>query len=226
MAVTVIRDAVNGRSFSAEPGHRMYLYSESGRLAFAVDFAPSEIDYGGMAMNWAEAKRSGDKPLLLHEDMPLRTMSFDFMISDKYDMQQPQTSKIAILRGMGRSFERFLVAFSSSEQGLWRVKDLKVKSEARAEDGDEITRATVSITLAEASDPAPAVGPISKPPPKPPTPPAPVRRTHTVRKGDTLWAIAKRYYNNATLWPRLYDANRKIIRDPHWIYPGQRLIIP
>lgn len=225
MAVTIIRDAVNGRSFSAEGGHRMYLYSETGRLAFAVDVAPQEIDYGGFAMEWADAERSGDKPLKLHKGMPLYSMSFDFMVTDKIDLQSPQTSKVALLKQMGRSFERFLVSFSSAEQGLWRIDDLKVKSEMRSADSDDITRATVSITLVEASDPAPAVGPISRPPPPPPAPPV-VRRTHVVVRGDCLWNIAKRYYNNATLWPRIYDANRSQIRDPHWIYPGQRFIIP
>ena len=51
-------------------------------------------------------------------------------------------------------------------------------------------------------------------------------RTHTVVVGEHLWALAGRYYSNHFLWRRLEEANRAIIKYPHWIYPGQVLIIP
>jgi LysM repeat protein len=223
--LTVIRDVVNSRTFNAPGGRRMYLYSESGRLALAVDIAPREIEYGGLAQDWAQADRSGIKPLLLHSATPLRTMSFSFMLTDKFDMFAPQTGQFAALRDIAGTFERVLVRYSGTEQGLWRITDLSVSSELRTPDTSEITRASVSITLTEASDPAPAVGPVSSPPPPPPAPP-PVRRTHRVVSGDTLWGIAKRYYGNGALWPRVFDANRNLIKDPHWIYPGQVFTVP
>lgn len=227
MAVTVVRDAIGGRKFNivGEAETRMLLYSESGKLALAVDVAPQEIDYGGWAMDWAEAERSGNKPLLLHKGLELTTMAFDFMLLDKIDMQAPQTTKLARLREVARTYERVLVAFSVAEQGLWRITDLSVKSQTRAADDDSVTRAQISVTLTEASDPAPAVGPISRPPAPPPAPP-PVRRTYRVVRGDTLWGISYRFYRRGSLWPRIYDANRRIIRDPHWIFPSQVLVIP
>jgi LysM repeat protein len=223
--LTVIRDAANSREFTAPAGSRMYLYSESGRLALAIDIAPQEIEYGGLAHDWASADRSGRTPLLLHSSTPLTTMSFSFMITDRFDMHAPQTTKIAILRDVARTKERVLVRFSGSEQGLWRITDLSLSSQLRDPVANEITRATVSITLTEASDPAPAVGPVSKPPPPPPAP-APVGRTHTVVRGNTLWGLAKSYYGNGALWPRIFDANRGKIKDPHWIHPGQVFTIP
>ena len=48
---------------------------------------------------------------------------------------------------------------------------------------------------------------------------------HTVVPGDTLWDIAAIYYNDNFEWPTIYDANSGQIADPHWIYPGQVLII-
>ena len=48
---------------------------------------------------------------------------------------------------------------------------------------------------------------------------------HTVVPGDTLWDIAAMYYNDNYEWPTIYDANSGQIADPHWIYPGQVLII-
>ena len=51
---------------------------------------------------------------------------------------------------------------------------------------------------------------------------------YTVRRGETLPQIAARneIYNNASLWPLIYRANRDQIRDPKHLWPGQILKIP
>lgn len=51
-------------------------------------------------------------------------------------------------------------------------------------------------------------------------------REHVVRKGDTLWDLAKLYLTNPFLWPLLYEANRGTVEDPNLIYPNERLVIP
>lgn len=56
--------------------------------------------------------------------------------------------------------------------------------------------------------------------------PAQAERTHTVVQGDYLWKLAKRYYDNHFRWKAIYAANTKIVKDPHWIYPKQVLMIP
>ncbi|MCS7312193.1 MAG: LysM peptidoglycan-binding domain-containing protein [Acidobacteria bacterium] len=48
---------------------------------------------------------------------------------------------------------------------------------------------------------------------------------HIVEKGDTLWDLAGKYLNNPFLWPQIWELN-KYIKDPHWIYPGDPLILP
>lgn len=221
--VTVIRDASGRTAAVATRANRMHILSESGKFALLVDYAPREIEYGGLALDWAQAERSGERPLLLQKAVPLRTMNFSFLMADR-SMQRPQTSKIAQLVALSGTTERVVVRFSATEQGLWRITECKVSSEFRTDATDEVARATVSLTLTQASDPAAAVGPLSKP--KPPAKPKKVSRTHTVKKGDTLWGIAKKYYGNGSLWPRIFDANRSKIKDPHWIYPGQKFTIP
>ncbi len=45
----------------------------------------------------------------------------------------------------------------------------------------------------------------------------------TIVKGDTLWQLSKKYYNNPNMWINFRSYND--FTDPHWIYPGEKLII-
>jgi LysM repeat protein len=51
-------------------------------------------------------------------------------------------------------------------------------------------------------------------------------RTYTVRHGDTLYGIAKRFYGHGRYWHALYQANRSKINRPDLIFAGQVLTIP
>ncbi|HPS57555.1 MAG TPA: LysM peptidoglycan-binding domain-containing protein [Spirochaetota bacterium] len=48
------------------------------------------------------------------------------------------------------------------------------------------------------------------------------------RKKDTdcLWRISQKVYNDASLWPLIYVANRDQIKNPDLIFPGQKFKIP
>ena len=51
-------------------------------------------------------------------------------------------------------------------------------------------------------------------------------RYHTVQKKDTLYSLARQYYNDQHRWKDIYEANRSEISDPNKIRIGQRLVIP
>ncbi|NHZ73734.1 MAG: peptidoglycan-binding protein LysM [Nitrospirae bacterium] len=54
----------------------------------------------------------------------------------------------------------------------------------------------------------------------------PEAQFHTVEAGDTLSAIAQKYYGNSMKYPVIFEANKPMLSDPDKIYPGQVLRIP
>lgn len=83
--------------------------------------------------------------------------------------------------------------------------------------------------------------PIVVPPtPKPPPPATKPYRIHIVSKwnaqGSSLWSIALKYYGNGNRWPEIYAANKKgitrvdgqpgFIINPHYLRPGDRVLVP
>jgi NitT/TauT family transport system substrate-binding protein len=49
---------------------------------------------------------------------------------------------------------------------------------------------------------------------------------YTVKVGDTLSHLADRFYGKALKWPKIYEANREVIKNPDYIYVGQKITIP
>ncbi|THU05402.1 peptidoglycan-binding protein LysM [Lampropedia puyangensis] len=58
------------------------------------------------------------------------------------------------------------------------------------------------------------------------TNPEPEAQYHDVVRGDTLSAIAKKYYGDANKYPVIFEANKPMLSHPDKIYPGQKLRIP
>ncbi len=50
--------------------------------------------------------------------------------------------------------------------------------------------------------------------------------THTVKTGDTLWDLAQTYLKNPFRWPDIFRRNTDVVKNPHWIYPGEVIRIP
>lgn len=64
------------------------------------------------------------------------------------------------------------------------------------------------------------------------------KTNYTIKSGDTLWALAKYFYGNGSLYTKIYEANKSVIEsvakqrgrnsssNGHWIYPGTKITIP
>ena len=64
-------------------------------------------------------------------------------------------------------------------------------------------------------------------------------KSYTVKSGDCLWNIAKKFYGSGAKYTVIYNANKTVIENTakkyrngkgssngHWIYPGTKLTIP
>lgn len=116
------------------------------------------------------------------------------------------------------------------EEDADNAYDIKVSLKFRQYD----QYGTVSETIPNNSNPSnPNKQPVSNP-----TKPVVKNETYTVKSGDTLWNISKKFYGTSDKWKTIYDANKTLIEktaqkhgrksssNGHYIYPGTKLIIP
>lgn len=93
------------------------------------------------------------------------------------------------------------------------TKTIKVETEAK--------KTTAAVT--QQTQTAPKAATVTN---ERPATTAPKATTYTVKKGDCLWNIAKKYLGNGAKYNLIYNANKDKIKSPNLIYVGQVLTIP
>ncbi|HEY2989174.1 MAG TPA: ABC transporter substrate-binding protein [Candidatus Binatia bacterium] len=73
----------------------------------------------------------------------------------------------------------------------------------------------------EKAPPAPAAAKSAPPPPE-----KSASQEYAIALGDTLSRLAQKNYGDATKWPKIYEANKQTIKNPNYIYVGQKIVIP
>lgn len=51
-------------------------------------------------------------------------------------------------------------------------------------------------------------------------------KTHVVQQGDSFYKLAVKYYNDGAKWNKIFDANKRILKNQKSLKLGQELIIP
>ncbi len=178
---------------------------------------------------------------------PLETISFEFLLpSVKYPFAQYKSGFLAPtifieylkkLKTDKKPFQ-FIVTRQLPNGKVLHVTNLKVSLENLEfnESADNGFDTTVSVELREYRTPQTVVTKLVKagtavvgtvqgvresnnsPEPKTGT------KKYTVKKGDTLWAIAKKYYGDGSKYSKIAKENKLV--DPNKISIGQVLIIP
>lgn len=220
--------------FYSPPGFhpKMTIATDSG-LKVTVPLAPQQVQHDGFGPAYTALPRPGRKPMILSDGPEARSHQFDLTVINTRDPEANVEEVLAQLERIRASGARCTISLSRLEQGLWRMSALTITSAARQHYTNAITRATVSLTFLEVLDPVVAVGPltggavVAPATPAPSTPAAqaaPAPEQHTVARGETLSAIAVRYYGRADRYRDIAAASN--VSNPNLIHPGQVLTIP
>jgi NitT/TauT family transport system substrate-binding protein len=94
------------------------------------------------------------------------------------------------------------------------IMEAKTKTVGAEEKAKPVSRQIPASTEKAATSPVTAMAP------------KPGAQEYLVKLGDTLSKLSERFYNSPYRWEKIYEANKDSLKNPHYIYVGQKLIIP
>jgi LysM repeat protein len=140
------------------------------------------------------------------EELKVSKKPFQFIVSRKMP-----DGKLLFDNNMTVSMESYTIK-EQAKQGFDLIVSIKLKQYRQF--GTKIVKVienTASVTKEREQTNSPA--------PKKET-------TYTVKKGDCLWNIAKKFYGKGSMYTKIYEANKNKIKNPNIIQVGQVLTIP
>jgi LysM repeat protein len=203
---------------------------KSGRLVLPIRITSPKVAHSNIEPDWQQIPRLGDQPLQRKGNPRMRQMRVDIILTVDNGHIENQLSTLYLIAN--NSTPCTLGNMGSLEQGFWWITAMPITSETREFGTNRITRATVALTFTMAALNSYQLPTATSAKPIKPTPtgstthaPTPTRpKTYTVKSGDTLTAIAARFYGDPDKYAAIAAANK--IRNPNLIYPGQRLTLP
>jgi nucleoid-associated protein YgaU len=186
-----------------------------------------EVTHSNLERNWTQVARPGAVPFLRDAGPKLR--SWQITATLYADLQDVAGDLDTIVHGHAQA-DRLTVTYGRLEAVEAVLTRVSIHTIARIPGTNEPRWAELELEFterpADLKQVVPAAAPSSAPPPPPaaPSPSAPKARTVTVKRGDTLFAIAQRVYGNGSKWPAIASANG--IRNPKNVAVGKVLRIP
>lgn len=192
---------------------------------------PKNMEWSGSA-RYATHERHNTHALTEFTGLDPDRFSFDILLAAELGVDPLE--EVVKIWNFERDAEAVGLVIGGKGYGKyrWTIKDHKTKMEYTDAAGD-MYAVEVSVDLMEylkgeshnTSSAAPADAP---------TVPAATGSgsggggiIYTVKKGDNLWTIAKKFYGNGADYSKIYEANKDTIgNNPNLIYPGQTFTIP
>lgn len=156
-------------------------------------------------------------------------------------------TKIKYFKNKAKPFKLKIIRTNPKGDDLWDTSlDVTLEEYTINEDANDGLDVKVSVTLKEYVEYGVTrikVKKDDKGKPKADKKKDPVKKkpkatSYTIKRGDTLWAIAKRFLGSGSKWKTIYNANKSTIEKTakkhgfassatgHWIFPDTKLIIP
>ena len=199
---------------------------------------PKNLKWSGSA-RYATHERHNTHALTEFTGLDPDRFSFDILLTA--EMGVDPLKEVVKIWNYERDSEALGLVIGGKAYGKyrWNIKSHETKIEYTDKDGD-MYAVEVTVELLEylkgadqnTSSAAPAKAPAQPAAPAP----APAATgtggggggtTYTVKKGDNLWTLAKRFYGSGADYTKIYEANRDTIgSNPNLIYPGQTFTIP
>ena len=184
-----------------------------GEVNFLREAGLTDLEFDALipAVQYPFAKYDGGfKPMSYFTDhfekLKTSKQPFQFIVSRKMP-----DGKLLFDTNMSVSMESYTIKAQVNE-GFDLVVSFKLKQYKSF--GTKIVKVTNKSATVETQRPA-----TNSPAPKQNT-------TYTVKSGDCLWNIAKKFYGNGSKYTKIDEANKDKIKNPNLIYPGQVLAIP
>ena len=200
-----------------------FFLSEDGGTAIALPYAPNSYSIGGIAGAYSTIQRAGDKPLTIFSNDQLLTVNMELYIAPKRQNRilDSVDAYLTEFRRYVRQKKRWKFVIDGQIAGIyWYFTQVDLQSKLRRPTDNELSVATLSVSLTEASDLTIATGPVDGGvSPTDPNPDGAPNRTHTVKSGDYLWNLAVRYLGSGKCWPDIAKLNN--ITDPRTLRVGQ-----
>lgn len=203
----------------------------------ALPRAPRVTEFSSIGQEWSESARAGRESVMRRTGKKTKefSISIELGVTDRTKTVKYQLKN---LEDWANTVKPVRIIFTSNETGYYHITDFSYTVNERRESDNEPSRASVTLSFRRAVTESIKIGAIKRPVKKKPTPkkkykpkakPKPKAkkkkvRTHKMRKGDTLWDLARKYYGNSNKWKKLADANK--IKNVRKIPIGKVIKIP